>query len=242
MEYILLIGIEYKKYKKPAQVSVFLDSLLVDQFDLHQNHGIKTDLPIEKKWYDKFKMDNKLTNRRWKEAWAYMPQPTYYKCYRVPGNRLNDKLTIDVKNANSNYTNGFMTQSSTMRLPIIALFPSCLALHRGRDLMKAMDKIDSGFGILQSRTGRPEIGDDHRWGWPCTNGYNVNGKLVSWDVYMGGSFTAELNIRTRSGWKYLTFNHIDTGYPFAGTPKDLMLGSCTPILNMYNHEDQRSNS
>ena len=242
MEYFLVIGIEYKKYRNPAGLSVWLDNELVDDFTLDKTHKFTKSLPIENKWYEEFDCANRLSSRNWKNAWAYTPQPTFYKCYRVNGNKANDKLRIEVRNSNSNYTNGFMTRSSLMRFPMIAMFPTCLADNRGEKLMETMVKIDDGYGIYGWRTGIPEKGDDTRYGWPCTNGFNVDGKMVRWDVYMGGSFTAEVNIRTRQGWKYLTFNDVDIGYPFAGTPKDLMLGSCTPILNMYNHEDQRSNS
>ena len=242
MEYFLVIGIEYKKYKQSAELSVFLDDRLVDDFTLDKDYNFKKDLPIEEKWYHELGMHNRLTSKNWKNAWDHTCQPTFYKCYKVPGNKLNDKLTIEVRNSNSNYTNGFMTKSSTMRLPIIALFPVCMVDNRGEKLLRTMIKIDDGFGIFHRRAGVPQVSNHKRWGWPCVNGYNVDGKLVRWDMYRGGSFTAELNIRSRMGWKYLTFNDVDFGYPYAGTPKDLMLGSCTPILNMYSHEDQRSNN
>ena len=104
MEYFLVIGIEYKKYKQSAELSVFLDDRLVDDFTLDKDYNFKKDLPIEEKWYHELGMHNRLTSKNWKNAWDHTCQPTFYKCYKVPGNKLNDKLTIEVRNSNSNYT------------------------------------------------------------------------------------------------------------------------------------------
>ncbi len=40
MKYLLVLGIAYKKYKKPAEVTVFTGDIMIDSFQLSQDHNI----------------------------------------------------------------------------------------------------------------------------------------------------------------------------------------------------------
>ena len=121
MNYFLVLGILYQKFKHPAQISISSEDRLIDCFELNQ------DLPPARLQYDhlhtphieKYKLKlNKLS--------SLCDVPNFYKVYKLDISEIGNNFTVKVQNSNNNYTNGFMTKSSLIMLPIITLFPETM--------------------------------------------------------------------------------------------------------------------
>jgi len=253
MKYKLVLGIEYKPYKKHADINVHLHDRCIDVFSLTDKHPALNSVrdKIDEKWYHHFDCYNRLMSQNYRMAWNDLPKPSLYKIYDLEEKDLKGSLTLEVMNPDSNYTNGFMSKSSLMRFPVIALIPEYLLEDDSKNLVRTMIDIDDGFGISLWRTKRPEVAEFWRLGWPCVNVFNVKRNdnkheesgPKTFDWWLGGNFTIDLPIKTKFKTKFLSCNpNPDIGFPFTGTAKDLLISTYKPLLNTYKDENKRSNN
>jgi len=264
MRYTLVIGIQHKKYKKPAKVTIGLGDRMLDTFTVYQEHKkpddfmslFTIDKNLETHWYNNTHdpiVDGPAVCRLpdqspWSRPWSRTPVPNLLKVYEIEDQHLNDKISINVENSDNNYTNGFMTKTSLLRIPVIALFPTQFTENRAKTLMQSIIRIEMSYGRMIERTGRGWISDETRVGWPCANSFmlykqyrNSNSKRCKFDEWIGGDFTAEMKVDKKFGFKYLTTEgNRKTGFPYSCSPKDLFVASFKQLLNIYN-ENQRSN-
>jgi len=249
MKYILVLGIEYKKFKKHAKISVEIGNQFVDTFELDQDYPGTKEMQshLETYWY------NKLNNQRWLsikppgfQDWQSVPN--FFKVYEIHEDNVNDVLRIGVENSNSDYTNGFMKNSSLIRLSIVGLFPKLVVENKGEKLMKICTKINTGFRKYLKRN---KIDIDvnpllDRWFWPIATSFYVKrnntkfdqSKIQTFHEWIGGDFVAEFPVRKKHKIKYFgDMQTKDKGFPMTSIAYCLTLSSCTPLLNIYN-EDQ----
>jgi hypothetical protein len=165
--------------------------------------------------------------------------PKLFKIYEIEEQDLNGLVEIKVDNSHNDYNNGFMKNNSMIRFPMIGLFPSHFAENRGEQLMRIMERI---YSDKQSKHGKKSE-------WPCVgsfytkrqNNMHEKAKVASSYWWIGGSFTAEIPIKTKHRIRYLSsIGAKGTGFLYR-TPMSMILATCKPLLNIYN-EDQRSNN
>ena len=266
MNYTLLLGLQQKKYKKSAKITVHLGERMVDVFSIDKAHKEPDDImslfsvekDLELLWYDKTHcpMDdtnclNRLPERGpWTRSWSMTPVPDIFKVYHIADRELDAPIFIKVENNDNNYTNGFMTQTSLVRIPMIALFPTKFTMNHAEYLMQAILRINNSYDQMIARTGiGHQPNDDTRPGWPCANSFHVKrdsekynkSGMFKFDSWIGGNFTAEILVAKKFGIKYLTARGNRTmGFPYTCSAKDMFVASFKQLLNIYN-EDKRSN-
>ena len=255
MKYFIVLGIEYKFFKKPANITIHIGDRLIDTFQLTRDYPRTTNIlpQIESKWLERYGRGHYLTRADWVERWARARRfqvPSLIKVYEVDDSALKDRMEIEVENANSNFTNGFMKHSSLIKFPMVALFKKDLVGNRGEKMMKAIVKFDD---TLEKYYKRKRQDQNNYWvsphpgyvrpSWPNAHSFWVsreNGVKDERDN-IGGSFTAEFRIKTKHHMKVFA----PAGYTkLVGFPSrhgtDLILASYKPLLNIYD-EDKRSN-
>ena len=248
MKYFLVLGIEFKKYKRPANITVHVGDKFIDEFQLDRDFPCTSDvLPhLEHKSFQKCGRPEWLTRPDWIDTWTKHKIPTLFKVYELDDIDLEGKLTIKVDNSNSDFTNGFMKNSSTIRLAIPALLKKDQVAKRGEKIMKALIQLDKDM-FLEGRK-KNHITKDKRWpvaDWfQITRENNMHLPTEKGDRWwrIGGSFTAEFEIVKTQYTKYLGVNQTTEWGDNRRSLKldDLVVALCTRLLNIYN-EDQRGN-
>lgn len=260
MEYFLVLGIEYKKYKKPGNITIHVGDKFIDTFQLDRNYPCATNIlqQIEPQLYSKFP-----TKSKWccKEMVAVKYIPSLYKVYKVNEHDLKGTLDIKVENANSDYTNGFMKNSSLINFRVVSVFQKDLVKNRGEKMIKIFSRIPDGCHTYQESRGifngsmpksKPGFG---RSRWPNAGSFFVSrengtrekhclGANAHW---IGGSFTAEFIFDTKYRTKFLgnveenskthkieVSKHLGFFQQIDGY--DLVLASCTQLLNIYDED------
>jgi hypothetical protein len=249
MKYTLVLGIEYKKYKNPATLTVSIGNKFIDTFKLERDF-IKTNQNfsnIEHYWFDKLNKKELLTDPdRTKKLWVDMP--TFFKIYQINDDDVKDNLEIKVENSNSDFTNGFMKNNSVISLSIVALFPSVLSQNKGEKLIKTCFKLHEGYyRYLNRYVAKTSHGKSRKeFTWPTAESFYARReneeyekseiKDRNWSI--GGSFTAEFPIREKHKVKYLgSLRHKEKGFCWCLTSETLFISTCKSLLNIYN-EDQ----
>ena len=259
MKYTLLLGLQQKIYKKSAKITVHLGERMLDVFTVGKAHKEPDDFmssfsveeDLERLWYDKTHdrvADGNCVSRLpdhplWSRAWSRTSIPNMFKVYHIEDRELDAPIFIKVENNDNNYTNGFMTQTSLVRIPMIALFPTKFTMNHSESLMKAILRIEMSYGNMVRRTGVGWKSDNTRPGWPCANSFHVKrdsekynkSGICKFDSWIGGNFTAEIQVAKKFGIKYLTAKGNRTmGFPYTCSPKDLFVASFKRLLNIYN--------
>jgi hypothetical protein len=250
MKYALVIGIGYKKYKRPAEITISIDNKFIDTFQLHDDLP-STDKVVEQlddTWYKELGFSHWLTGKDWQERWK--DKPRLYKVYLLEQEHINDHLSIKVNNSNSDFTNGFMKKSSMIKFPIIGLVPYNLLKNKGEDLMRRIIKFslatDHGTKLVKIING--EVARREPTSWPTATTMKVNNRnelyeknaIKGTDTWLGGSFEITIPIRKKHNTKYLGNtlhkDQKDMGYWVTDRMESLILGSCKQLLNMYNED------
>jgi hypothetical protein len=145
MKYTLIIGIEFKKFKRPATLTVHIGNTFVDTFDLEQDYPPKkttiaftdtekNELYESSKWGGSSWILDDLSDRE-------IDIPTFYKMYEIDEECVEGTLKIRVENSNSDYTNGFMKNSSLVKFPIVSIVPSSFFEDHGKKLMEITTRL-----------------------------------------------------------------------------------------------------
>ena len=248
MKYTLVLGIAYKKYKNPGDITVYVGGRLIDAFQLDQDFTFVDNLLplLDETW------DRRLDSTRWLARLGTNKHPRgtrithelvpkLFKIYEIEEQDLNGLVEIKVDNSHNDYNNGFMKNNSMIRFPMIGLFPSHFAENRGEQLMRIMERIVYRETGEESKHGKQSE-------WPCVgsfytkrqNNMHKKDRVLTSNWWIGGSFTAEIPIKTKHRIRYLSsMGAKDTGFFMWGLESEI-LATCKPLLNIYN-EDQRSN-
>jgi hypothetical protein len=250
MEFFLVLAIEFKKYKKPAKLTIHVGDHFVDTFFLERDYPCTTKdiLPfIEKRWYNSFGQPNL--------RWLWLNQrltgiAKFWKIYRLNGQLLKDNVRIEVENSNNDYTNGFMTKNSLIKFSQVSLFEKDLVENNGEKMVKSFIKLRNGREKFRARkklkndplpklqTGfvRPQ--------WPSPESFYIQGKkqhteeksIKNTRWWIGGNFTAEFPIVKKHYTKHLgpAGDKTQIGLIQGIEGHDLMLALYKPLLNIYN--------
>jgi hypothetical protein len=248
MKYLLILGIEYKHFKKPADISVFLGQRFIDTFELTQDYGQANNAleTIDRKWFDDTGRQHALTSESRKEKW--MSVPKLYKIYHIDAEYLVDDLLINVENDDSDYSNGFFKNSSLIKFAV-ALMPTHFMAKHGTKYLSSMYRLLEGFEKYKKRGNwkqhtRPDVTFYGRW--PLAGTCKVirkvkkfeDDKVVDSKHWIGGSFTAIFEIKSKHGIKILANDKQEQFGFFASVCEmSLLLGACKPLLNTYYNEN-----
>ena len=262
MKYTLLVGIEYKAFRqKPANITISINDRFIDCFTLDKDHGnIPNALPqMYTKWFKESDrshwIDQEIelySKAKGKRHWQ-VGLPKCIKVYQLDEQHLNGHLKIKVDNDNSDYTNGFMKNSSLIRMSTIALFPSHMSKNNGEKLLKTMIRFDTAYW-LRSWADTPEANrieearvrdSGLKHNWPLVDAFFVrrdskdheHSKESSVQAYIGGSFTAEIPIEKKHKVFFLRSPWAESKGFFLPNNRSMVIASYKPLLNIYN-EDQ----
>ena len=259
MKYFIVLGLEFKKYQRPAKISITVGKRLIDEFDLDEDiPGSESSDRIG--WPDFFDVfcTNHETLSKLKGGLSTIlnEQPRLFKVYTVDEDYLIDNLVISVVNSNSDYTNGFMKKSSLIRFQVIAMFPESMMKGNSAKLFGTAKKIREAVITHGKTFKKPTISmmdASSRVCWPAVYGYtpifenkltqkeniNIGSSYLNW---YGGTFKIILPIKSKFRLKYLHHNKRGM-HGFWQTATDIVtfLSTCQSLINIAN-EDQRSNN
>jgi len=253
MKYFLVLGIEYKFFKNPADITIHVGDKFVDAFRLTRDHPSATNIisQIETQWYNKFGEQSWLSHPWWIKKWAQVP--SLFKVYEIDDSVIEGKLKIKVENSHNDFTNGFMKNNSLIKFSIVSLIKKDLVENRGEKMMKTIVKFGNAMEKFYKRKGldyedriNPPSGSIRTlwlnapsfWVSIENEKYEKSGvKDMYW--WLGGSFTAEFIIKTKHRMKVFApaGGRIEFGFHDYRLPKICILATCKQLLNIYD-EDQ----
>jgi len=127
MDLTLCLGFTCIVYKTPPTIRIFVNDFFVDEFELHATVR-KKDVSTFYKSVSQIKQ--KTTTISELDPKIIYPQKDidsnislkFYDLKNISSNNKNKcNITIEVKNQDNNYTNGFSTQSTLLSFPIVLL-------------------------------------------------------------------------------------------------------------------------
>ena len=241
MKYFLILGIEFQKYKKPATITIHVGDKFIDTFQLDRDFPRTSDVirRLETKWYYHFDRSHWLTRPSKINWWKNEGLPTIFKVYELEDRDVDGKITIDVDNDNSDYNNGFMKNSSLIKLALTALVKKRSLEKSGKHLMDDLFTLE--MELWNNRLRKSESNETAKR-WPVADCFMV---IRDYDLYeqsrmrdrwcwLGGSFRAEFDLVKKQNGKYL--GQIRRGWNGESCrtihPADLFIASWTELLNI----------
>jgi len=166
MRYVLILGIIYDYYRQPANIDVRINDRVLSQITLEKSaqrttikklraHVDADNLSTVDKWIHE-RVPKKYV-AKFKEDLPGYDLPVLFKTLEIDEKDLVGDLTLEVKNSNSNYTNGFMTKSSKLQFPIVALIPKYFLENNHKKLVQVFDRLNSAFNQFDSKRRRPGL-------------------------------------------------------------------------------------
>jgi len=145
MKYTLILGLEYKKFKRPATITVHIGNTFVDTFALERDYPLKkTTVSFSDTERDRLYEPSKSFDSQWildELSDREIDLPTFYKIYEIDEKYVEGAINIKVENSNSDYTNGFMKNSSWMTFTLVGLIPSRLLQDNGTKFIEAIARL-----------------------------------------------------------------------------------------------------
>ena len=253
MKYFLVLGIEYKKYRRPANVTVHVGDKFIDTFQLDRDHPCATNIisQIETQWYNKFGRQDWLSHPLWIKFWAQVP--SLFKVYEIDDSVIEGKLKIKVENSHNDFNNGFIKNNSLIKFSIVSLIKKDLVENRGEKMMKTIVKFGDAREKFYKRKGLDYkyhknlpsgsartiwLNAPYFWVSIENEKYEKSG-VKGLDWWLGGSFTAEFMIKTKHRMKVFApaGGRMEYGFHHYKLPKICILATCKQLLNIYD-EDQ----
>ena len=126
MKYALGLLFEFKYYKNPANMKIFVDNQLIDDIDLTEDINSTINLspatlcktlPVYKNWY--------YPLSKMELQWFHLRKiPEKIFLYTLDETILQNSIEIEITNNNTNYSNSFMTKWSSFTFTDIFLIPT----------------------------------------------------------------------------------------------------------------------
>ena len=221
MEYVLGIGTRLvEKYKKNPNIQIFINGILEDEFVISNTEQSVSEHSFARNWKENLYSDVVGMKEEIKRSFHV---PKSMKLFYLNSEKLKPgTLQIKVDNADSNYTNGFMTKSTTIQMYPIFLIPASMleknTLHKLytsiEDGANRFDKTDKHINYSLNSFRNFIENEDPVWEWPVITRYLVNGQSKNSFSILGGSFAIEFDIYKKHGL-YAIKNKDDEpkGYP-----------------------------
>lgn len=123
MKYLLGMGFCGSVYKRIPTIQLFVGERLIDEYEPTSIDGYeKYDAVFNRDWWASHG-NSSIKNIEYKDSITHLPKN--FKLYTLDEQVLKTSSTIKlkIKNADTNYTNGFMTKSTLMNMSFIFLLP-----------------------------------------------------------------------------------------------------------------------
>jgi hypothetical protein len=121
MRYLLVVGFACDIYKKEPQARIFLNNRLLDEFQiLYYKDTLGT--TMKKFWENTHVLQPVLLNEIHALQKKNFPPLRFYEI-DIDNNLDQIELRVEIKNSDNNYTNGFMTSSTLLKLQLCYFFP-----------------------------------------------------------------------------------------------------------------------
>lgn len=240
MKYLLGVGIIYKPYRKKCRIIISTDDMMIDDYFLEQS--------IDSVNFYTGKPKNKKNHRGedmavWKEGISPKsfpldeipgggPRrniPSNFKLYEIDDSHLSGNIFIKVENNDTNYTNGFMTNSSLIQPRMLFLLPSHLYDFK---------KIDELYNISRGFTNDLYTLEKNGMKFPCAERYyltdmsGVEKEADSLD-WLGGSFTLRIPITTYEGSVHSDYSEQTKNILMLNFPHSEKNPGILPISNAF---------
>jgi len=164
MKYTLILGIEYKKFKRPATITVHIGDAFIDTFALERDYPLKkTTIAFSDKERDWLYELSKSGDSQWildELSDQQIDLPIFYKIYEIDEKYLEGSIKVKVENSNTDYTNGFMRNSSWMKFTLVSLVPSSFFEDHGKKLMETTTRLKR---VEAKYCNRLELKKTRRW-------------------------------------------------------------------------------
>jgi|ETNmetMinimDraft_29_1059903.scaffolds.fasta_scaffold07460_2 hypothetical protein len=203
MKYLLGIGFYGSMYKRIPTIQLFVGNRLIDEFEPESIDGYeKYEVTYNKEWWASHGTKTNK-NREYKDIITHLPKN--FKLYTIEEQVLKEasKLEIKIKNADTNYSNGFMTKSTLINLSNIFLIPTNIFEHyltRQKKDSEFYNKIKSilPLCVKEEWDNIPYAyyGTTRFKGYPFPFKYFWNGEHIenSLNHYFGGNGTLKLDL------------------------------------------------
>jgi hypothetical protein len=117
MRYLLVLGFDCDVYRKEPRARIFVGDQLVDEFNILRNSSVNT-----------YSVSNFTQLESWSRIAFLRKQINNFpslRFYEVEIDKNMDQLIlrINVENQDSNYTNGFVSKSTLIKLKVCMFFP-----------------------------------------------------------------------------------------------------------------------
>jgi len=164
--------------------------------------------------------------------------------YEIDEDKIGSNITMECSLGNNNYTNGFMTEYSSIQIINIFLMPKRF-LEEGTftKIARRLSKND----VTRTLPWMATYLNEHNV-WPSANkikfhgdSYDpgANGGVVT-NTVLGGNFSLEMDVIKKHGIRMFSNKHRPYGFYFPDlTTVELILSN--DLINKFN-EDQRSNN
>lgn len=121
MRYLLVIGFACDVYRQNPRSRIFFDNKLIDEFYIQNNKDTLTPA------IENFFLNNYILKPSPMDALLNLSMknfaPLRFYEIEVDQTKNQQELRIEIKNNDSNYNNGFMTNSTLLRLQVCHFFP-----------------------------------------------------------------------------------------------------------------------
>ena len=185
MSYILCLFFKYHRYKRDAVMRVFADDHLIDEISFCNDIKIKCHNHVD---YPGQSIGPKNTSEV-----LFLPEKIFL--FEIDEYYLNDRIRIEVKNDNNNYTNGFMTEFSYLKFYEIFLFPKCLLEYKN---WKSLYERFGGQVDVNGPEGQPWSMSPTRHDIVIRS--NIMKKQIHWlEHVLGGSFSLDVPLSRKYG-------------------------------------------
>jgi hypothetical protein len=164
MKYILGFALKFKKYKNSMKIRIYSDSHMIDELDLDSPIDAKDRTPMEQETYREVCYGKKpLSQMTDEEMEQGLPSskpgfPEKLFLYEIDENVINDRIRFLIHDRNTNYTNGFMTNSNQIYFDYVFLIP--------KNKIKASFFYDITKSKLIDVNSSGSIWEFPSWAWP----------------------------------------------------------------------------
>jgi hypothetical protein len=250
MQYVLGVGFIVEKYKKNPNVRIFLDDLLIDEYEIDQHETARLLTSNSFCWrllnWEKDPPSGYVARIK-KEGDKFMhrkrlpgdpPIPKHFKFFIINSSVLRgkSKISLEIDNNDSNYTNGFMSRSTIIDARNIFLIPiDFIKFFKsdGETFHKNMGKV-----IPKKYNGSTHIWDfgaDAKvlaGGYPFPLKYHWQGKTLHQEHTVGGSGTLSMDLVEKNS--IIMFDPYEEALTFLLEKEHIDEGKKDPVT-MYDH-------
>ena len=214
MKYILAVGIFFKKFRNSTKIKLFSNNLLIDEIILEEPLLGKEKAEIIHNYFHDIKELLELGPAPTGRGRQIFPEKVFV--YEIDESVLGEKISFELNDSNSNYTNGFMTESNQIAIDNIILFPKkmftkeklsrTLEFMRKKHNLNDLDKIVSDTAVKEYQKNYIP--------WPCLDwNFHDSDKETIYKrrEWLGGKKRFHVNVRKKFGFYFLWYGQNHSG-------------------------------